>query len=108
MKLIIGPETKSNYCANETFFHAAGLPNITGTAKWSFMGITENGGEYTAQFSGAITNTNRSPFHQSFATGAWGSSSSGITFNAASSSSIYKANSTVQPASFCAQYLIKY
>ena len=64
------------------------------------MGITVNGGEYTAQFSGAITNTNRSPFHQSFTTGAWGSSNSGIAFNAATSSSIYKANSTAQPASF--------
>lgn len=106
--MIIGPETKSNYCTNETFFHSAGLPNISGAAKWSFMGITVNGGEYTAQFSGAITNTNKSSFGQSFTTGAWGSSSSGIAFNAASSSSIYKANSTVQPASFCAQYLIKY
>lgn len=72
------------------------------------MGITVDGGEYTAQFSGAITNTNKSSFGQSFTTGAWGSSSSGIAFNAASSSSIYKANSTVQPASFCCQYLIKY
>ena len=96
--------------ANGNFgaYHEAGLPNITGTAKWSFMGITEDGGEYSAQFSGAITNTSRSPFHQSYTTGAWGSSSSGIAFNAASSSSIYKANSTVQPNSFCIQYLIKY
>ena len=89
-------------------YHAAGLPNITGSGKWSFMGITVTGGEYTASFSGAITNTNKSSFNQSFTTGAWGTSTSGIAFNAASSSSIYKANSTVQPASFCCQYLIKY
>ena len=83
-------------------------PNITGSGKWTFMGITVARSDAPASFSGAITNTNTSSFDRSYTTGAWGTDSSGIAFNAASSSSIYKANSTVQPASFCCQYLIKY
>ena len=96
MKLIIRPETKSNYCTNGTFFHAAGLPNITGAfdahTKGNVSGVFALGG---------------TTFQIRYYPDSWNEGKS-ITFYANRSSAIYGKSTTVQPTSFCTQYLIKY
>ena len=85
----------------------AGLPNITGE-------ITGTDGYETLTCCDFCINTGALAFinkaQPSF--GVNGSSSvagfNTLSFNAASSNSLYKSSSTVQPASFVVQYLIKY
>ena len=80
-------------------YHAAGLPNITGTASFGFRN------DWTKSASGALSWSNAS-----FQGLCDYPCLVGITLNlkANSSNALYGKATTVQPLSFCTQYLIKY
>ena len=80
-------------------YHAAGLPNITGTASFGFRN------DWTKSASGALSWSNAS-----FQGLCDFPCLVGITLNlkANSSNALYGKSTTVQPQSLCVQYLIKY
>lgn len=96
------PEAGSPEGANGNLgtYHAAGLPNITGSFNTYFeteaLGFVSSGAFYKASTVLGWGNNARDHL-----TGVVG-------FTAKNSNALYGKAATVQPTSFCTQYLIKY
>ena len=86
--------------ANGNFgaYHAAGLPNITG----AFVMVSGSHHQGAGAFSIGTNSNDANIMAEVSGTVPW------FQFNASQSNAIYGKSTTVQPQSFCVQYLIKY
>lgn len=84
---------------------SAGLPNITGSMRWIFMGYTSYNGN---AYSGALNVNTSGSTQTGIPDGGFMGSSYPITFDASRSSSVYGNATTVQPKSVTVKFCIKY
>lgn len=83
---------------------SAGLPNITGSTQWEYMGYTD-----INKYDGAFgVNRDVTPYSGETEGGIYARRAYPITFNASKSNSIYGNSSTVQPPALTLLPCIKY